>query len=100
MCILIHLYIYTYGLGIYQGFTATLLRNVPCFGAYFFGFEATKQFLTPTTPDLKYQAKPSLFACFIAGGVGGFSFWGTFYPLETIKTRLQVCVDIYVYRCV
>ncbi len=40
--------------GCYQGFGAALLRNVPCFGGYFFGFEAASRALTPPgqTPTL------------------------------------------------
>eukprot|EP00953_Heterococcus_sp_UTEX-ZZ885_P019691 10991-Heterococcus_DN1.PRE.3 len=69
--------------GLYQGFGASLLRNIPCFGAYFFSFEATKAALTPV------GAEPTLGTCFVAGGAAGFGFWGLWYPLETIKTRIQ-----------
>ncbi|CAM9837183.1 unnamed protein product, partial [Phaeothamnion confervicola] len=33
--------------------------------------------------------QPTLPTCFVAGGAAGFGFWGVFYPLETIKTRMQ-----------
>mmetsp|Transcript_2208 Transcript_2208/g.2945 ORF Transcript_2208/g.2945 Transcript_2208/m.2945 type:complete len:289 (+) Transcript_2208:96-962(+) len=69
--------------GVYQGFVASLMRNVPCFGAYFFSFEATKAALTKKGED------PSLGTCFVAGGAAGFGFWGIWYPLETMKTRIQ-----------
>jgi solute carrier family 25 carnitine/acylcarnitine transporter 20/29 len=73
-----------YGIrGAYQGFVPTMIRNIPCFGAYFWGFEAAKKALTPEGET------PSLLSCFIAGGFGGFSFWGVFYPLETIKVSLS-----------
>ncbi|KAL6052491.1 Carrier protein YMC2 [Balamuthia mandrillaris] len=75
----------TYGVkGVYQGLAATVLRNVPAFGSYFAAFELTKRGLTP--PD---QKLPSLSACFVAGGAAGFAFWGVFFPLDTIKTRMQ-----------
>lgn len=69
--------------GLYQGMGASLLRNVPCFGGYFFGFEAMKHFLTEP------GQKPTLLTTCISGGAGGFGFWGILYPLETIKTRMQ-----------
>ncbi|CAM9692395.1 unnamed protein product [Laminaria digitata] len=69
--------------GAYQGFTATLLRNIPCFGAYFFCFEGTKKALT------KPGEQPSLPVCFTGGASAGAGFWGVWYPLETIKTRMQ-----------
>lgn len=32
---------------------------------------------------------PSLGKCFLAGASAGAGFWGVYYPLETIKTRMQ-----------
>ncbi len=46
--------------------------------------QATKQALTP-----KGQ-QPSLPTCFLGGAAAGAGFWGVWYPLETIKTRMQV----------
>jgi len=69
--------------GLYQGLGATTLRNVPCFASYFFAFECVKQTLTPK------GVKPSLLTAFLAGGAAGFGFWGFWYPLDIIKTRMQ-----------
>uniref|UniRef100_A0A6B2LCD6 Mitochondrial carrier protein n=1 Tax=Arcella intermedia TaxID=1963864 RepID=A0A6B2LCD6_9EUKA len=69
--------------GVYQGLPATTLRNVPCFASYFYAFEMVKQFLT------KKGEKPTLSTIFLAGGAAGFGFWGIWYPLDIIKTRLQ-----------
>ena len=78
----------TYGIrGLYQGYSATLIRNVPCFGMYFAGFEASSRYLNKY---LHSSFSESLLVSFISGGVAGFSFWGLFYPLEIIKTRIQV----------
>jgi len=70
--------------GLYQGWGATTLRNVPCFGSYFAGFEWAVRKLSPDN-----TSTPPLYICFIAGAVAGVSFWGPWYPLETIKTRMQ-----------
>jgi len=69
--------------GMYQGMSATVIRNVPAFGGYFWSYEWARQLLTPP------GQQSSLWACFLAGGVGGFGFWGVVYPLEIIKTRMQ-----------
>jgi len=69
--------------GIYQGVTATILRNVPCFASYFYAYELVRQSLTPK------GKKPTLFVCFLAGGAAGFGFWGLWYPLDIVKTRMQ-----------
>jgi solute carrier family 25 carnitine/acylcarnitine transporter 20/29 len=68
---------------IYQGLGATIMRNVPCFASYFWGFELVKRSLTPA------GEKPTLLTTFLAGGGAGFSFWGVWYPLDIIKTRMQ-----------
>jgi len=74
----------SYGLkGLYQGTVPTIMRNTPAFAGYFWGFEAVKRMLTPQGQT------PSLTTCFIAGGAGGFGFWGFIYPIELIKTRIQ-----------
>jgi solute carrier family 25 carnitine/acylcarnitine transporter 20/29 len=73
-----------YGVGgLYQGLAITTLRNTPAFGGYFFAFEAGKKWLTPEGQT------PSLFTTFVAGGLGGFGFWGVVYPLDLIKSRIQ-----------
>jgi len=69
--------------GIYQGFTATIMRNVPCFALYFYFFELVKQRLTPE------GERPTSATLLAAGGAAGFGFWGLVYPLDIIKTRMQ-----------
>jgi len=69
--------------GIYQGVAATTMRNIPCFASYFYSYEAVKHKLTPK------GEKPTLTASFLAGGAAGFGFWGLWYPLDIIKTRMQ-----------
>lgn len=46
--------------------------------------QGTKQTLT------KPGQEPSLPTCFVAGAAAGAGYWGLFYPLDTIKTRMQV----------
>jgi hypothetical protein len=69
--------------GLFQGGGATLLRNVPCFAGYFAGATHTKNLLTAP------GEKSSVLASMAGGSVGGFLFWGIFYPLEMLKTRMQ-----------
>jgi solute carrier family 25 carnitine/acylcarnitine transporter 20/29 len=69
--------------GLWQGGGATLLRNVPCFAGYFAGATHTKNLLTAP------GEKSSIAASMAGGSVGGFLFWGIFYPLEMLKTRMQ-----------
>ena len=75
----------TYGVrGCYQGMGATIVRNMPAFGAYFGCFELMRRTLTPE------GEKPSLLASFAGGSLAGLGFWATVYPLEMVKTRMQM----------
>lgn len=46
--------------------------------------QATKQWFTDE------GQQPTLTTCFLGGAAAGAGFWGVWYPLETIKTRMQV----------
>ena len=46
--------------------------------------QGTKQAFT------KKGEQPSLPTCFAGGAAAGAGFWGAWYPLETLKTRMQV----------
>jgi solute carrier family 25 (mitochondrial carnitine/acylcarnitine transporter), member 20/29 len=73
-------------LGLYQGTTATAVRNVPNFGFYFAAFEATKRWLAPADPS----APTPGYVYLLSGAAAGIAFWGNpLYPLEVIKSRLQ-----------
>lgn len=69
--------------GCYQGMGATIIRNIPAFGAYFGCFEYMRRALTPP------GEKPTLWASFVGGSAAGLGFWASVYPLELIKSRMQ-----------
>lgn len=73
--------------GLYQGFSATILRNFPCFGLYFFGSEFGYRLINK--PGQPASPKQVFLGGLVGGGCAGFCFWGLLYPLETIKTRMQ-----------
>mmetsp|Transcript_15424 Transcript_15424/g.49193 ORF Transcript_15424/g.49193 Transcript_15424/m.49193 type:complete len:128 (-) Transcript_15424:97-480(-) len=64
-----------------------MLRNVPCFGLYFLGSELGFRLVNP--PGEPTSPKSVFFGGLVGGGCAGGLFWGTLYPLETIKTRMQ-----------
>lgn len=69
--------------GFYQGFSATIIRDVPGSMAWFGAYEMTKQALCE---DPK---KPSVTQALLAGGMGGLGMWSFAIPLDTVKTRVQ-----------
>lgn len=75
--------------GAFQGFVPTMWRNIPCFGTYFCFSEFGYRLINP--PDRKQSPTISeaLLGGLVGGMIAGFGFWGIFYPLESIKSRMQ-----------
>jgi solute carrier family 25 (mitochondrial carnitine/acylcarnitine transporter), member 20/29 len=84
---------------LYQGFWATILREVPAFGLYF----CTYDYLKDVTNNLliKYWNDDSTvtipttitshtwIASAIAGGLSGSLTWAIVYPIDLIKSKIQ-----------
>lgn len=76
-----------YGIpGLWQGAGATMLRNVPCFSLYFGFNSVSKEFFTEGDETKKLKA----YQMVVGGMAAGFGFWGMLYPLDVIKSRMQV----------
>lgn len=72
---------------LFKGMGSTILRDVPAYVAQFYVYEGTKKLLTPkgqTVNDL--GAAELMFSGALAGIVG----WFATYPIDIIKSRLQV----------
>eukprot|EP01034_Spumella_vulgaris_P025023 gene25023-31429_t len=74
--------------GFYKGYFATLAREVPSIGMYFFTYKNLRDQIT------KYEGNKhdshSNFATLIAGGLAGATSWGVVYPSDVIKTYMQI----------
>jgi len=70
--------------GIYTGLGATIGREVPAFGVYFSSYEIVKDRLDKVGGVSAFQSS------FIAGGFAGVSSWGIVYPVDVIKSNIQV----------
>eukprot|EP01120_Amphizonella_sp_Union-15-10_P006712 TRINITY_DN21_c0_g1_i1.p1 TRINITY_DN21_c0_g1~~TRINITY_DN21_c0_g1_i1.p1 ORF type:complete len:301 (+),score=48.24 TRINITY_DN21_c0_g1_i1:94-996(+) len=76
-----------YGLkGLFQGFGATQLRNIPCNAFYFGGYEWSKNLLASPGQRVEDLEFWKLLA---AGGFAGISYWGFAYPLDVVKSTIQ-----------
>lgn len=72
--------------GVYQGLGATLARNIPANIAYFAFYEYLKYMLGATVnPDAI-----SPMAIMAAGGLAGAAYWVSSYPLDVIKSKMQI----------
>ncbi|XP_072171262.1 mitochondrial ornithine transporter 1-like [Diadema setosum] len=74
-------------LGLFQGLTSTWLREMPGYFAFFFGYEMSKELLTPAGKTQEELSFPRLA---LAGGVAGASLWTAIYPIDVVKSRIQV----------
>lgn len=70
--------------GVYQGITATLLRNIPANAAYFSIYEWSKRKLSGNGTDTLSPA-----AVLTAGGIAGIAYWFTCFPIDVVKSRFQ-----------
>ncbi|EPS45463.1 hypothetical protein H072_561 [Dactylellina haptotyla CBS 200.50] len=67
--------------GLYQGGVVTSLRDSIGYGWYFWAYEGSKNLL-----GLESDMATSL----VAGGIAGCVTWASIYPLDVIKTRVQL----------
>lgn len=68
--------------GFFRGYESTFYRDTPAFGAYFLSYYLLMERLE----------KPlgSVMAAFIAGGAAGAISWGVIYPMDIVKTKIQM----------
>lgn len=69
--------------GLFNGLGATLLRDVPSYGAYFYLYEALRRAMVPE------GGRGGAAEHLVAGGVAGALAWACIYPIDVVKTRVQ-----------
>jgi hypothetical protein len=73
--------------GIFRGLGTTICREVPGFGIYFFAYEL----MTRSAGDNDEPRPPiSTIHMMLAGGVSGTLSWILTYPIDVVKSRLQI----------
>lgn len=75
-------------LGLYKGVVPTFCRDIIGFPVYFVAFELGCRIMSSgDTPD---PSDLGMFSLSLAGGVAGAISWGTVFPQDVIKCRIQV----------
>ncbi|KAG7386582.1 hypothetical protein PHYPSEUDO_015490 [Phytophthora pseudosyringae] len=69
---------------LFKGWQVCLLRDVPAFGAYFCGYEATKRWLTDGQSENETDLK-----LMMAGGIAGMLSWVVSMPQDVVKSCVQ-----------
>jgi len=72
--------------GLYQGFLVTAIRDIPWCGFYFWTYETIwrKHIKPEDSSSRKYTIK------IIAGGLAGWMDWVPTYPMDVVKTKIQI----------
>lgn len=73
--------------GLGRGMFSTVLRDVPAYVTQFYVYEGLKKWMTPAGKTVKDLNTAQLLT---AGGFGGMAGWAITYPVDIVKTRLQV----------
>lgn len=68
--------------GVFRGLNITAAREVPSFATYF----VTYEYLTRSDDNTRTSTVTML----LAGGIAGCASWAIVYPVDVIKSRLQV----------
>lgn len=76
------------GLGVlYRGHTATLLREIPGTGMWFTSYE---MFIRAMLKPGQTRADLHPGVVIAAGALGGCTYWGIMYPMDTVKSAMQI----------
>ncbi|ORX73571.1 mitochondrial carrier protein [Linderina pennispora] len=71
----------------YKGPVATLIREFNGYGMYFLAYEALVQRTMASTGKSRSELSTALVCLY--GTAAGFAMWGTSYPIDAIKSKLQ-----------
>ncbi|KAE8223008.1 hypothetical protein CF319_g3899 [Tilletia indica] len=77
--------------GVMRGFWVTVAREAPAYAGFYAGFEAAKRtFRTRLYPDLPKDQMLPLWCLMASGSTGGICNWLACYPLDVIKSKVQL----------
>ena len=76
--------------GLYKGLELTFMREVPAFAVYFGSYEyICRQIVERRGNGMTFDDLSPWLLC-LAGGVSGINAWIVTYPVDVIKSRVQV----------
>ncbi|KAG5942432.1 hypothetical protein E4U53_007252 [Claviceps sorghi] len=76
--------------GFYLGGLVTAVRDSVGYGFYFWSYELARKYWPSRTEKQGHALRHDLLKVLLCGGFAGVVTWASVFPLDTIKTRLQV----------
>lgn len=73
--------------GYWRGLTSTWAREIPGYFSFFLTYEAAKKTLARPTQSVDELEN---YKVILAGGLAGCGFWIVGYPVDSVKSRIQV----------
>ncbi|KAJ8489097.1 hypothetical protein ONZ45_g13704 [Pleurotus djamor] len=71
--------------GIMRGYWVTVAREIPAYAGFYTAFEFSKRKFTQT-----YGKELPVWALLASGSTGGIAYWLCCYPLDVVKSRVQL----------
>ena len=74
--------------GMFRGLVPTWCREIPGYFCFFLGYEASKELVSYVSK--RHKDDLSSLGTMFCGGMAGVCFWTCIFPLDVIKSRIQV----------
>jgi solute carrier family 25 carnitine/acylcarnitine transporter 20/29 len=71
--------------GIMRGYWITVAREIPAYAGFYTGYEASKRYFSK-----RYGPNPPVYILLTCGSAGGICYWLSCYPLDVVKSRIQL----------
>ncbi|KAI9058508.1 mitochondrial carrier [Trametes sanguinea] len=71
--------------GIMRGYWVTVAREIPAYAGFYTAFEFSKRKFAD-----KYGSQIPVWALLASGSTGGIAYWLACYPLDVVKSRVQL----------
>ncbi|PNH09961.1 putative mitochondrial carrier C4G9.20c [Tetrabaena socialis] len=76
--------------GLYRGFSSTIVRDMQGYAWFFLGYEAmVNYYLQNAGPGVHTKADLNYLQVMSAGVIAGFGLWGSMFPIDTVKSKMQ-----------
>ena len=76
--------------GCFQGLWITVLRDTPAFATYFASYHGQMHYISRRKGISRDELSKILLYPFVCGGTTGIITWSVNYPVDLVKTRIQL----------